>query len=52
VEADDFAAAQAAMRRSDVNARWQATMSRYFDLAESGQPDEGFVRLREYFHLD
>ena len=52
VEADDFGAAQAAMQRSDVNARWQATMSRYFELAESGQPDEGLVRLREYFHLD
>lgn len=52
VEPDDFAAAQAVMSRSDVNARWQASMSRYFELAESGQPDEGFVRLSEYFHLD
>jgi L-rhamnose mutarotase len=52
VEADDFAAAQAAMSRSDVNARWQAGMSRYFELAESGQPDEGYVRLSLYFHLD
>jgi L-rhamnose mutarotase len=52
VEPDDLAAAQAVMSRSDVNARWQASMSRYFELAESGLPDEGFVRLSEYFHLD
>lgn len=52
LETEDFAAAQDAMARSDVNARWQATMSQYFELPESGRPDDGFVRLGEYFHLD
>ena len=50
VESDDLAAAQAAMARTDVNARWQAEMAPYFiDLG--GTPDQGFVLLREVFNL-
>ncbi|HWJ81177.1 MAG TPA: L-rhamnose mutarotase [Nocardioides sp.] len=51
VEADDLTAAQAAMARTDVNARWQAEMAPYFSDLE-GAPDEGFVLLREVFNLD
>ena len=44
LETEDFAAAQAAMEATDVNARWQAAMS-------------GFLvppmrRIEEVFHLD
>ena len=50
VEADDLAAAQAAMAETEVNARWQAEMAPFFvDL--DGRPDEGFVLLEEVFHL-
>ena len=51
VESDDLAAAQAAMARTDVNARWQAEMAPYFTELE-GTPDQGFVLLREVFNLD
>ncbi|HEY3686977.1 MAG TPA: L-rhamnose mutarotase [Streptosporangiaceae bacterium] len=45
LETDDFAAAQAAMDATDVNARWQADMAPYF---EDGTP----LTLTEVFHLD
>lgn len=49
VEADDLDAAQAAMARTEVNARWQAEMAEFF----IGQaPDEGLRLLTEVFHLD
>ncbi|SEB37374.1 L-rhamnose mutarotase [Paramicrobacterium humi] len=49
LETDDYAAAQAAMERTDVNARWQASMAPYF-VSES-DPDRASERLTEYFHL-
>jgi L-rhamnose mutarotase len=49
LETDDFEAAQAAMERTDVNARWQAEMSEFF---EQGRPDHALERLEEIFHLD
>jgi L-rhamnose mutarotase len=52
VEADDLAAAQAAMARTEVNARWQAEMSRFFVGLDGQPPDEGFVLLQQIFHLD
>jgi len=55
VESDDLAAAQAAMARTDVNARWQAEMAPYFtwpDNSDGRAPDEGFVPLREVFNLE
>jgi L-rhamnose mutarotase len=51
VESDDLAAARAAMARTEVNARWQAQMAPYFQDLE-GDPDQGFVPLREVFNLD
>jgi L-rhamnose mutarotase len=52
VEADDLAAAQAAMAATDVNARWQAEMSRFFTGLDGRGPDESFELLTEVFNLD
>jgi L-rhamnose mutarotase len=52
LETEDFAAAQAAMERTDANARWQASMAEFFELPSGERPDTGFVRLEEVFHLD
>jgi L-rhamnose mutarotase len=51
LETDDFDAAVRAMSETDVNARWQAEMTPFFELG-GRRPDEGFVLLDEYFHLD
>ncbi len=51
VEADDLAAAQAAMAETEVNARWQAEMAEFFTGLDGRGPDEGFVLLTEVFHL-
>ena len=42
--------AQEKMAETEVNARWQAFMSQFTD--NQGRPDESFVELAEYFHLD
>ncbi|GAA3208161.1 L-rhamnose mutarotase [Actinocorallia longicatena] len=52
LETDDFAAAQAAMAATDVNARWQAEMAPYFEDLDGGAPDAGMLPLAEVFHLD
>lgn len=52
VEAHDLAAAQAAMADTEVNARWQAEMGRYFEGLDGRRPDEGFHLLDEVFNLD
>ena len=52
VEAADLAAAQQAMAATEVNARWQADMSRFFTGLDGRPPDEGFVLLEEIFNLD
>jgi L-rhamnose mutarotase len=49
LETDDFEAAQAAMERTEVNARWQAEMAEFF---EQGRPDHALERLEEIFHLE
>ena len=46
----DLATAQAKMAARDVNTRWQEFMSSFVDA--SARPDETFVELEEYFHLD
>ena len=51
VEADDIVAAQAAMARTEVNARWQAQMAEFFAGNENQAPDEAFTLLTEVFHL-
>ena len=40
------------MAATDVNARWQAEMSEFFEDLGDAQPDTGFVQLREVFHLE
>jgi L-rhamnose mutarotase len=52
VEAGDLAAAQRAMAATEVNTRWQASMSRYFTGLDGQAPDEGIVALEEVFHLE
>ena len=52
VEADDLDAAQRAMAMTEVNARWQARMSRFFTGLGGRPPDEGFVLLEEVFNLE
>jgi L-rhamnose mutarotase len=47
---ESLAAAQAKMASTDVNARWQEFMSRFTDA--NARPDETFMELEEYFHLD
>jgi L-rhamnose mutarotase len=50
-ETESLDAAQAGMAATDVNARWQAEMGRFFaDL--DGAPDEGFLQLTEIFNLE
>jgi len=51
LETDDFDAALAAMERTDVNARWQAEMAPFFEDLDA-PPDQGFLQLREVFHLE
>jgi L-rhamnose mutarotase len=40
------------MAATDVNARWQAEMSRYFVGLDGRRPDEGFELLAAIFHLE
>ena len=51
-ETPDLQAALAGMSRRDVNARWQSEMAPFFEGLDGKQPDEGFLRLAEIFHLD
>jgi L-rhamnose mutarotase len=52
VEADDLRASQAAMARTEVNARWQAEMAAFFVGLDGRAPDEGMVLLEEVFNLE
>ena len=47
---ESLATAQAKMAETDVNRRWQEFMSSFVDA--NARPDETFVELEEYFHLD
>lgn len=51
VEADDLAAAQQAMAKTAVNARWQAEMAEFFVESSGRRPDESMQVLREVFHI-
>jgi L-rhamnose mutarotase len=52
VECDDFDAAQAAMTATDVNARWQSEMQRFFVGLDGANADAGIRPIPEVFHLD
>ena len=47
---DSLAVAQSKMAAKDINTRWQELMSPFVD--GDARPDETFVELEEYFHLD
>lgn len=51
LETDDFAAAQAAMAETEVNARWQAEMAPFF-VELHGRPDESMRVLPLVFQLE
>ena len=42
--------AQAKMAAIEVNTRWQQFMAPFMDA--NARPDESFLELEEYFHLD
>jgi len=50
LECGDFDQARAAMAERDVNARWQAEMSGFFE--GGGPPDEQMRPIPEVFHLE
>jgi L-rhamnose mutarotase len=45
-----LAVAQAKMAEKEINTRWQQFMADFMDA--NARPDETFVELEEYFHLD
>jgi L-rhamnose mutarotase len=47
---DSLAVAQGKMAVKEVNTRWQKFMTPFTDTEV--RPDESFVELEEYFHLD
>jgi len=47
---ESLAVAQAMMAEKEINARWQEFMSPFTD--SNARPDETFIELEEYFHLD
>lgn len=51
LECDDFDDARAKIGATDVNARWQAAMDRYFTDLDGKRVDEGLEVLTPYFHL-
>jgi L-rhamnose mutarotase len=51
LETEDFAAAQAGMEATEVNARWQAKMAPFFESLDGARPDEAMKPLTEVFHL-
>lgn len=50
-ETDDDAAAQAYLATSEVAARWEAEMGRFFTGLD-GRPDQAATPLTEVFHLE
>lgn len=52
LETPDFERARQAMATREVNRRWQAEMREFFEGLDGRNPDEGFERLEEIFHLD
>jgi L-rhamnose mutarotase len=48
----DLKAAQDGMAQTEVNARWQAMMSPFFEIPPGAHPDQVLVELEEVFHTD
>jgi L-rhamnose mutarotase len=51
VETPSLEAARSGMAATEVNARWQADMQKYFVELEGKNPDEGFHLLEQVFFL-
>lgn len=51
LETEHFAAAQAGMEATDINARWQTEMAPFFESLDGARPDEAMQPLTEVFHL-
>ena len=51
-ETPSLAAAVDGMSATEVNDRWQSTMSEFFEDLGDATPDRGFVRVEEIFHLE
>lgn len=47
---ESLTTAQVRMSAKDINTRWQEFMSPFVDAQT--RPDETFIELEEYFHLD
>lgn len=47
---ENLQVAKARMAARDVNTRWQELMSKFVD--SNARPDETFIELEEYFHLE
>ena len=47
---ESLQAAQAKMAAKEINTRWQESMSQFVD--SNARPDETFIELQEYFHLE
>lgn len=47
---ESLSAVQVKMAAREVNTRWQEFMSSFMDA--DARPDETFLELEEYFHLD
>jgi L-rhamnose mutarotase len=47
---ESLSVAQVQMAATEVNTRWQEFMAPFTD--SNARPDENFVELEEYFHLD
>ena len=52
VETSDFDQALAKIGEMEVNTRWQAAFSGYFEGLDGKNPDQSMVELEEVFHLD
>lgn len=50
-ETENLSEALTRMAATEVNARWQAEMSGFFEDLD-GAPDEGFLQLTEVFNLE
>ena len=51
VEVEDFGQSVAGMQAEEVNARWQAAMTDFFEPLTTGAADTSLVTLEQVFYL-
>jgi L-rhamnose mutarotase len=49
---ESLQAAIACMEDTDINERWQAAMSPYFEIPDGARPDQTMMEIEEVFHID